>query len=115
MKFKSAHLARVALIAATAFSVTAVHAQNMSMPPAGKTMSGAVEMTHGEIKKVDAKNRMLVIKHGPLLNLGMPGMTMGFNVAEPAMLKQFRSGDKVDFVAEMVDGVATITRIEPVK
>lgn len=106
----------LALIAAVAISITNAHAQGMSMPnTANKTMPGAAEMTHGEIKKVDSTNRMLVIKHGPLKNLGMPGMTMGFNVADPAMLKKFRSGDKVDFVAEMMDGTATITRIEPIK
>ena len=83
-------------------------------------MSGGAEqsadannsMSHGEIKKVDAANGKLTIKHGPLENLGMEGMTMVFRVKDPAMLSQISVGDKIDFVAEEVNGALTVTKLQ---
>ena len=42
-------------------------------------------------------------------------MTMVYKVKNPAMLEQVKAGDKVDFVAESVNGVLTVTKIEGVK
>ena len=57
----------------------------------------------------------ITIKHGPLLNLDMPGMTMVFRVSKAALLDQVKSGDKIKFVADKTDGTLTILHIEPVK
>ena len=54
----------------------------------------------------------MTIKHGPIENLGMPGMTMVFRVKEPAMLDQLKAGDKINFAADRVNGVFTVLRIE---
>lgn len=69
-------------------------------------------MSHGEIKKVDTASGKLTIKHGPLENLGMDGMTMAFKVKDPAMLSQVKVGDKVDFVAEEINGALTVTKLQ---
>jgi Cu/Ag efflux protein CusF len=69
-------------------------------------------MSHGEIKKVDAAAGKLTIKHGPLENLGMDAMTMVFKVMDPAMVSQVKVGDKIDFVAEEVDGALTVTKLQ---
>jgi Cu/Ag efflux protein CusF len=45
----------------------------------------------------------------------MPGMTMAFKVKNAAMLDQAKTGDKIGFVAEKVNGALTVTRLEPVK
>ena len=66
----------------------------------------------GEIVKVDKANGKLTIKHGPLANLDMPGMTMVFKASSPAMLDQVQPGDQVRFVADKVDGVLTVTVLE---
>jgi Cu/Ag efflux protein CusF len=74
---------------------------NMDMSGGAKQSADAKDsMSHGEIKKVDAANGKLTIKHGPLENLGMEAMTMVFKVKDPAMLSQVKVGDKIDFVAE---------------
>jgi Cu/Ag efflux protein CusF len=72
-------------------------------------------LSEGEIRKVDKGAKKITIKHGPLANLDMPGMTMVFQVKDPAMLDQVKTGDKVKFRAEKVGGTFTVTRIEPAK
>ena len=79
----------------------------------GGNMQGMANgMSHGEIRRVDKSGKKITIKHGPLVNLNMPGMTMVFKVKDPAMLDQVQKGDKVNFVAEEVNGVLTVTKIE---
>jgi Cu/Ag efflux protein CusF len=54
-----------------------------------------------------------VRKHGPIKNLGMDvGMTMVFRVADPAMLKQVKVGDKVEFEAENDASGYTVTKLQ---
>lgn len=72
----------------------------------------AATLTTGEIKKVDKETGKVTIKHGPIENLGMPGMTMIFRVKEPAMLDQIKAGDKINFAADRVNGAITVLRIE---
>jgi Cu/Ag efflux protein CusF len=80
---------------------------------AGATTSAA--MADGEIRKVDKDAKKITIKHGPLESLDMPAMTMVFQVKEPAMLDQVKTGDKVKFQAEKVGGAFTITKLEVAK
>lgn len=72
-------------------------------------------MTSGEVRKVDKEAKKITIKHGEIKNLGMPPMTMVFQVKDPAMLDKLKAGDKVQFVAEDLNGALTITSIEPGK
>lgn len=60
----------------------------------------AADLTEGEIRKVDKENRKLTIRHGEIRNLQMPGMTMVFQVKDPAVLDQVKVGDKVRFRVE---------------
>ena len=69
----------------------------------------------GEVRKVDKDAKKITLKHGEIKNLGMPGMTMVFQVKDPAMLDKVQAGDKVRFSAENVNGALTVTQIEPVK
>ena len=73
------------------------------------------EMTDGEIRKVDMDNKKLTIKHGNIKNLDMPGMTMVFQVKDPAMLDKVKAGDKVKFTADRVNSAFTVLSIELVK
>jgi len=82
----------------------------------GGTMQGMADPTaRGVIRKVDKSTKRLTIKHGPLPNLGMGAMTMVYKVKDPAMLEQVKAGDKIDFVAESVNGVLTVTKLEEAK
>jgi Cu/Ag efflux protein CusF len=69
-------------------------------------------MTDGEVRKVDQDQGKLTLRHGPIRNLDMPGMTMVFRVADPAMLEGLKDGDKVRFSADRLNGVITITALE---
>ena len=80
-----------------------------------KSMDSAAPMSSGEVKKVDKSSGKVTIKHGPLDNLGMPAMTMVFRVKDPAMLDQMKEGDRINFVAEKVNGAITVIRAEPAK
>lgn len=74
--------------------------------------SPEVEYSEGLVKKVDPAQGKITIKHGPLKNLGMPGMTMVFKAGAGVKLDAVKPGDTVSFVAEDVGGTLTVTRIE---
>ena len=77
--------------------------------------SATAALSSGEVTKVDKGAGKITIKHGPLANLEMPGMTMAFRVKDPAMLDQVKPGDKVKFEAEKIGGAFTVTKIEQAK
>ena len=69
-------------------------------------------MTDGEVRKVDKDAKKITIKHGEIKNLGMPPMTMVFQVKDPALLDQVKAGDKVRFEATDSGGAMVIVRLE---
>ncbi|NRO95304.1 RND transporter [Paraburkholderia sp. NMBU_R16] len=100
-------------LAFSAASYAAGDTGNMDMSGGAKQSADAKNsMSHGEIKKVDTANGKLTIKHGPLENLGMEAMTMTFKVKDPAMMSQVKVGDKIDFVAEEINGALTVVKLE---
>lgn len=82
----------------------------------GATRGGAqaAPLSEGEVRKIDKAAGKLTIKHGPLDNFGMPAMTMVFRVKDAATLDQVKPGDRIRFLAEKVDGVITVTKLEVV-
>jgi Cu/Ag efflux protein CusF len=72
-------------------------------------------VTSGVVRKVDKDAGKVTIRHGPIVNLGMPQMTMIFRVKDPAMLDRLKEGDEIRFVADKVDGAYTVMQFEPVK
>ncbi len=97
--------------AALLFAVPAVQAQD-----AEHHHHAAAEgaMSTGEVVKIDMETGKITLRHGPLANLNMGGMTMAFKVAQPAMLEQVKPGDKVQFVADKVGGALTIVTLQGV-
>ncbi len=78
--------------------------------PAAYAQGDAVQ---GEVRKIDETAGKITLKHGPIKNLGMDqGMTMVFRVKEPAMLKEVKVGDKVEFEAEQGASGYTVTKIQ---
>lgn len=70
----------------------------------------------GEVKKVDAAQGKVTLKHGPIKKFDMEeGMTMIYRVADPAMLKGLKAGDRIRFDTEKLNGHFTITKIEKSK
>lgn len=87
------------------------HAQTASGQAQTATASSA-SWTDGEIKKVDADNGKVTIKHGEIKNLDMPGMTMVFTAKDKSMLANLKPGDKVKFVAASEGGKLVVTEIQ---
>lgn len=113
MKLATRSLAMFGLLAAAtlpAFADTAHHPGTSSGKSA--TTPAATPQSEGTIKKVDKAAGKLTIAHGPLRNLDMPGMTMVFKVKDPAILEQLKSGDRIRFTADKVDGAFTVTQLE---
>lgn len=71
-------------------------------------------LTDGVVLSINRSAGNVTISHGPMLNLGMPAMTMGFEVADPALLERIKPGDKVRFHADVVGGTFIVINIEPV-
>ncbi|MBN8975958.1 MAG: copper-binding protein [Rhizobiales bacterium] len=73
-------------------------------------------MVNGEVKKIDESAGKITLKHGPIKNLDMEeGMTMVFRIKDPAMLKQVKVGDKVQFEAERTTSGITVTKMQKAK
>jgi Cu/Ag efflux protein CusF len=48
-----------------------------------------------EIRRVDALNKRMTLKHGEIKSLDMPPMTMVFYVEDVALLEGLQAGDQV--------------------
>ena len=95
---------------------TASAADAASTPVSGApAMKASADMSDGEVRKVDMETKKITLRHGEIKNLGMPGMTMVFQVSDPAMLDKVKTGDKVRFTAEKMNGALTVTSIEAAK
>lgn len=81
-------------------------------PPAAQA---SVAMSDGVVRRIDAANGKLTLRHGPLVNLDMPAMTMVFRVQRPELLKSVKVGDTVKFHAEEINGALTVTAIQAVR
>lgn len=79
------------------------------------TRAASTKFTAGEVRKIDVDQGKLTIKHESIENLEMPGMTMVFKAADPAMLQKLKVGDKVEFAAEKANGAITVTAIKTVQ
>ena len=115
MKRASTIFLAVTLGLAVPFGASAAEDNATKQQPDAKSANSNTSMSTGEIKKVDKSSGKVTIKHGPIDNLGMPAMTMVFRVKDPAMLDQMKEGDKINFVAEKVNGAITVIRAEPAK
>ena len=74
-------------------------------------------MVKGVVKKIDAGAGKITLTSGPIKSLDMDddNMTMVFHVQDPAMLKQVKVGDKVQFEAGRVNGQIAVTSLQKSK
>ncbi len=71
--------------------------------------------TDGVVRKVAKDTGKVTIAHGPLENLGMPGMTMVFRVLDAAWLERMKPGERIRFQAERIGGVFTVVKFDPIE
>jgi len=98
-----------------AFGARAQTAPASAADHAAHHATAVAPTTEGEVRKIDKEQGKVTLKHGPITNLDMPGMTMVFRVADPTMLASIKEGDKVKFAADRVNGAITVTAIESVR
>jgi Cu/Ag efflux protein CusF len=101
------------LLTVSAHWVVTGHAQEKS-PPSVPGFS-VEHLADGEIRKVDRENKKITIKHGEIKHLDMPGMTMVFQIRDPALFEKLKAGDKVKFMAEKLEGAFVVTVLQPAK
>jgi Cu(I)/Ag(I) efflux system periplasmic protein CusF len=70
------------------------------------------ELTAAEVRRVDADNGKITLKHAEIKSIAMPAMTMVFTAKEKAMLDGLAVGDKVQIAVESVGGKFTVTEIK---
>ena len=73
------------------------------------------DMAEAEVRKFDKDAKKITLKHGPIKNLDMPGMTMVFQVKDAALLEKLallNAGDKILFTAEQQQGAFVVTGAE---
>lgn len=76
----------------------------------------ATPLINGTVTKVDASASKITIRHGPIKKFDMDeGMTMVFAVKDAALLSKVKTGDKVKFDADNVNGQFILTTIEKAK
>jgi Cu/Ag efflux protein CusF len=83
---------------------------------AGHEVRAQSALTDGLVTKIDTSAGKITIKHGPMKKFDMEnGMTMVYRAADPAMLTAVKSGDKVKFDADNVNGQFIVTKIQKAK
>jgi Cu(I)/Ag(I) efflux system periplasmic protein CusF len=113
--FKALFIAStIQVVAAAAYAESTPHAAvdtvNTTAPTAVSTATA--DMAVGEVRKIDMAAQKITLKHGEIKNLDMPGMTMVFQIKNPALLANFKAGDKVRFAAEKSGGAIVVTEIQ---
>jgi Cu(I)/Ag(I) efflux system periplasmic protein CusF len=66
-----------------------------------------------EVRKIDAEQQKITLRHGEIANLDMSPMTMVFQAQDPALLQKVKPGDKVRFTADKLGGTLTVLSLEP--
>jgi Cu/Ag efflux protein CusF len=80
------------------------------LQPAAMAQSAMID---GQVTKIDESAGKITIKHGPIKKLDMDeGMTMVFRVKDPAMLKGVKSGDRIKFEPDKVNGQFTVIKMQ---
>ena len=106
---------RAVLTAAVLLGLTsnapAQTAPAMSKAARPASAPAALPLADGKVTQLDPAQGLIVLRHGELPALAMGPMTMGFQVADPALMRGLKVGDRVRFQAAMVGGEATITQL----
>ena len=118
MKFFITALVSVTVVSASlSFSALAqTAAPNTAAAPASEGVAtknmDPKDMTEAEVRKIDKDAKKVTLKHGPIKNLDMPGMTMVFQVKDATLFDKFVVGDKILFTAEQQQGAFVVTGAE---
>ena len=74
--------------------------------------AAALPWATAEVRRIDKSAGKVSLKHGDIKNLGMPPMSMVFQVKEPDQLDALQVGQKVRFQAVQDKGAYWVVKIE---
>lgn len=77
----------------------------------GAVLAQSLPNVSGKVEKVDESAGKITIDHGVIPNLNMDAMTMVFRAQDPALLKQVKAGDRIQFTADRVNGQLSVISI----
>lgn len=102
------------------FTIVAVRGQNgiavAEEPPVPAPQAAPTITISGTIETVDATARTATVTHGPIVEIGMPGMTMEFAIAETLDPTSLVVSSEMSLSFARPDGMTMIlTAAEPVK
>jgi Cu(I)/Ag(I) efflux system periplasmic protein CusF len=103
---RHAALALAALLCSGSLAAAADIATNSAEAPV-KTYAGT-----GEVKEIDLKTGMVVLKHDPIPEVGWPVMTMSFRAVPADLFKSIKVGDKVSFQTTTGPGMPEIRAVK---
>jgi Cu(I)/Ag(I) efflux system membrane fusion protein len=78
-------------------------------PKQPSAATGQVYETVGRVETLDASS--ITLSHEPVPAIGWPAMTMSFRVANPALLRGYKKGDRVRFGFDQPSEGPTLRRI----
>ncbi len=90
-------------------SLKGIVASTLEMP-APTTVAPALHESEGQVLQINSKD--VTLAHGPFKTLGMPGMTMTFPLADPALMQGLKSGDKVRVSVSQTNDGLRVERLE---
>lgn len=121
MKSRARIAVAVAIIACIPFAAqgeqgaAAIPGIRRQPPPPESPLHTQHDVVVGIVNSIQESKGRVDITHQSFANLGDPQTTSQFRVRSISALKGLHTGQKVKFVAERIDGIATITWIVPVK
>jgi Cu(I)/Ag(I) efflux system periplasmic protein CusF len=77
--------------------------------------TASADLAEGVVRRVDAAGARVTIKHGEIVALGMPPMTMVFRAKDPSLLQGLKVGDTIRFQAEQDGSNYILLSVEPVR
>ena len=89
-----------------------------AMPSSNQKTQDATVPTHhgkGTVNSVDITAGKVNLSHEPIESLGWKNMTMGFPVETPALLKNLKPGEQVEFDLQKRGDAYLITSIKPLE
>lgn len=87
--------------------------KGLEAPVAPEPMTkDSVPLHEAEGQVVAIDNAGVTLAHGPFKTLGMPGMTMTFPLADPALVVGLKTGDKVRVAVKQTDAGLVVERLE---
>ena len=102
----------LALVLLQAVVVNGTYAADTPSPQPSAESARAMRWVRAEIRKIDAENSKVTLRHEPLTELNMGAMTMVFRVDDATMLRGFAVGDRVKFIPESRAGQLFVNFME---